>query len=374
MYCKVESKDIHEIGRSNILQQTYFWAVVKDKQGVDPVAFNYDVPADLLYPDGNHLQHIGGDLLVLVRYIDDVHCIAYVPYGPINEPAFENQGRFLEELSEILRPQLPPGCILIRYDLPWENQWSADADYYDENGTWKGPPAFNNQEFRVNFNTQKWNLVKSRSDTLPVNTIFLDLNQETDRLMMKMKSKTRYNIRLSSRRGIRVRSYGMEHLDTWYDLYTETAIRNGVTLHDKAYFHSVFASYLENNPPGVEIRLLMADHEGDYLAAMFLVISGKRATYLYGASSGRKRNLMATYAIQWEAIRIARRAGCIEYDLFGVAPNPNPAHPMHGLYRFKSGFGGEMVHRMGCWDYPLDELQYQAFRAQEVTSQGYHLH
>jgi lipid II:glycine glycyltransferase (peptidoglycan interpeptide bridge formation enzyme) len=105
---------------------------------------------------------------------------------------------------------------------------------------------------------------------------------------------------------------------------------------------------------------------------MFLVLSKKRGTYMYGASSGIKRNLMATYAVQWEGIRLAQQAGCEEYDMFGTAPNPTSSHPMYGLYRFKSGFGGEMYHRMGCWDYPLDQEQYRAFRAQEINFQGYH--
>ena len=78
------------------------------------------------------------------------------------------------------------------------------------------------------------------------------------------------------------------------------------------------------------------------------------------------------YAVQWEGIRLAQQAGCDEYDMFGTAPNPNSSHPLYGLYRFKSGFGGEMYHRMGCWDYPLNAEQYRAFRAQEVNFQGYH--
>ena len=117
----------------------------------------------------------------------------------------------------------------------------------------------------------------------------------------------------------------------------------------------------------------MADYEGEFLAAMFLVLSNKRATYLYGASSGNRRNLMATYAVQWEGIRRAHEAGCREYDMFGAAPNANSGHPMHGLYRFKSGFGGYFFHRMGCWDYPLNHSQYNSFRAQEVKNQGYHV-
>jgi lipid II:glycine glycyltransferase (peptidoglycan interpeptide bridge formation enzyme) len=46
---------------------------------------------------------------------------------------------------------------------------------------------------------------------------------------------------------------------------------------------------------------------------------------------------------------------------------------MHGLYRFKTGFGGNELHRMGCWDYPLEHEAYRRFTAQEMVSQGYHL-
>ena len=57
---------------------------------------------------------------------------------------------------------------------------------------------------------------------------------------------------------------------------------------------------------------------------------------------------MPTYALQLCAMQTARRAGCSEYDLFGVAPNADPSHPMHGLYRFKTGFGGQMYHQMAA--------------------------
>lgn len=78
------------------------------------------------------------------------------------------------------------------------------------------------------------------------------------------------------------------------------------------------------------------------LAAMFLVMSAYRATYLYGASSSRMRSVMPTYALQWKAMQIAKQCGCMEYDMFGVAPNPDPSHPMYGLYKLKQGFGGEI--------------------------------
>jgi lipid II:glycine glycyltransferase (peptidoglycan interpeptide bridge formation enzyme) len=374
MYCKVEPKEPKEINRCNIVQQTAFWAGVKHQQGIEPVAFDYAASDDLLHPGWSSDHHTTGDLLVLLRKIDQEHCVAYIPYGPTDEPEFENQGLFLEELSEVLRPQLPSNCIMIRYDLPWESQWAVEEDFFDETGNWLGAPESSSQEFRVNFNTHNWNLHKSMSNNLPANTIFLDLKDSNEKLLRKMKPKTRYNIGLSARRGVSVKSYGPEYLDTWYALYRATALRNGVTLHSREYFWTVLKNQHQYNTGDVDVRLLMADHDGEFLAAMFLVVSNNRATYLYGASSNHKRNLMATYAIQWEAIRLASEAGCEEYDMFGVAPNSYRSHPMHGLYRFKSGFGGNMFHRMGCWDYPLDKIEYDMFLAQEVNGQKYHLH
>ena len=69
----------------------------------------------------------------------------------------------------------------------------------------------------------------------------------------------------------------------------------------------------------------MAYYENTPLAAMFLVLSSHRATYLYGASSSSMRNVMPTYALQWKAIQEAKAGKCYEYDMFGIAPNPNPS-------------------------------------------------
>lgn len=372
MNCLVEKKDVHEIEPANIVQQTSFWAKVKNQQGLEPHAFSYKVSRDLVSPHEKPTKNINDDLLILIRNIDSKSCFAYVPYGPKVEPEFENYGVFLEEFSESLRPLLPSNCILIRYDLPWENQWAADESYFDRNGQWEGPPPAKNQEFRINFNTHNWNLHRSPSDILPTNTFFLNLAQSDENLLKHMKPKTRYNIRLSVRKGVYVRECGMDELDKWYALYVETSLRNNITLHNKEYFYSVLSNRNDNFSGNIHIKLLMAEVDGIPLAAMFLILSKNRATYLYGASSTEKRNFMATYALQWEAIQIAQNSGCKEYDMFGAAPNAYNTHPLSGLYRFKSGFGGNLFHRMGCWDYPLLIDEYNVFRAQEVNNQKYH--
>lgn len=105
---------------------------------------------------------------------------------------------------------------------------------------------------------------------------------------------------------------------------------------------------------------------------LFLVLSAHRATYLYGASSSRMRNLMPAYALQWKAQQLALASCCVEYDMFGIAPSPNPSHPMYGLYKFKKGFGGEIYHQLGCWDYPIIDDKYNYFVACAMNGQGYY--
>mgnify|MGYP003581746685 FL=1 len=366
-------KDIEEIFCTPIVQQTAFWSEVKRRMGISSIACNFMVAEDDIKPQGEANRKITSDLLVVMRQIDPNHSIAYVPYGPELEPADEFRGVFLEELSECLRSHLPADCFLIRYDLAWESFWAGDEETCTPEGLWPGPPAYPLQELRFNFSTRNMNFRKAQSNILPSNTVFLDLLRDEASLLKSMKSKTRYNIGLALRKGVTVSVAGPEQLERWYALYREAACRNNFFLHDIEHFRAVLSSRAENTQSPAEVCLLIAEHDKDPLAAMFLVITGNRGTYLYGASSSHKRNLMATYALQWKAITLAKEKGCSEYDMFGISPGPDPDHPMYGLYRFKTGFGGEIYHSMGCWDYPIDNRVYSYFAASELTRQGYHL-
>ncbi len=373
MIFNVSYKKPEELFASPIVQQTAFWQRVRQQMGESTLALNFNATPDSVVcakvPQGNVLA----DMLVVIKNFDRQNSIAYVPYGPELQPLDGMQGVYLEELSECLRPYLPKSCIAIRFDLCWESLWAKDDDFYDSNGWWLGPPELAIQELRMNVGTVNWNLRKSSGNILPTNTLFINLDGKEEQLLSQMKPKTRYNIGLSQRKGVEVKQLKLDQLSLWYQLYSETAKRNGIFLHSIDYFAAVLAAKATNTLSPAEVILLLAEAEGIPLAAMFLVISGNRASYLYGASSSDNRNFMATYAIQWEAIRIAKVRGCVDYDMFGVAPRPDPSHPMYGLYRFKSGFGGEMYHTLGCWDYPLDEARYNYLSTVEMVSQGYHL-
>ncbi|MFO8085300.1 MAG: peptidoglycan bridge formation glycyltransferase FemA/FemB family protein [Desulfobacterales bacterium] len=381
---QIKLKPIHtrDINPGPVLQQSAYWANVKKRQGWRIAAFKTRIESCNIHQiDGgfNDFQSTicplenctRADILVMIGRIGNKAHMAYIPYGPLFEPNEENRGRCLEKLSENLRPFLPKDCIFIRYDLIWNSPYANDKNFFDSNGQWLGPPEPRIRELRMNFNTNNWNLHKAVTDILPSNTVLLNLSKSQNHLLKKMKPKTRYNIRLSLRKGVRVRNAGMEELPVWYDLYRQTACRNGICLHNIDHFKASLEARAIN--PETRIHMLLAEIGNKPLAGMFLAISGERATYLYGASSSANRKLMGTYALQWEAINIARQAGCREYDFFGISPTPNPSHPMYGLYRFKSGFGGKILHRQGCWDYALDSKRYEGYRAQELAAEGYHL-
>ncbi len=365
MICELEQKDIEEFKTTNILPQTPFWGRVKRDQGFIPKGFELSISKDVLYSRANTLEKEAEDLLLLIKYIDNNTCFAYVPYGPKLEPTFENQGLFLEQLSESIKPLLPPNCIFIRYDLTWENQWAVEKEYFDTDGNWVGPPPIQTQEYRVNFSTVNWNLHKSIEDNLPKNTFFLDLTLAEKDLLFNMRYNTRYNVRKANRKGIKVSEYGIEHIKDWYKLYLDTAVRHHMPIQNQEYFSTILRNQ-DNSKKGVTVKMLMADIEGEFLSSMFLVLSKNRGTYLYGASTSTKNNLMASYALQWESIRIAKKWGCTEYDMFGSAPNLNQSHPLHGVHIYKKGFGGNLYHRMGCWDYPYDKNIYDLYRMQEI--------
>jgi lipid II:glycine glycyltransferase (peptidoglycan interpeptide bridge formation enzyme) len=161
-----------------------------------------------------------------------------------------------------------------------------------------------------------------------------------------------------------VKTCSAEELDIFYSLLKETAQRDGIAVHNIDYYRTLF-EICDSKKNGLKLRLYTASHENDTLAAIVVLFRGKHATYLYGASSNNKRGLMAPYALQWKAMQDAKEIGCLYYDLFGIPPDDNPSHPMSGLYRFKTGFGGQIIHRAGSWDYPYRPLFYYLFKFAE---------
>jgi len=199
----------------------------------------------------------------------------------------------------------------------------------------------------------------------PRRTLILDLLGTEEDWLGRMKQKTRYNIRLAERKGVVVRQGN--DLETFQRLMETTGQRDDFGVHAPGYYRQAFDLF----SPGGHCALLVAEAEGRPLAALMAFASGKRAWYLYGASSDEERNLMPTYLLQWEAIRWAAHLGCLEYDLWGIPDVEEQELEEHftgrsdglwGVYRFKRGFGGQMQRSVGAWDRVYQPALYQIYR------------
>lgn len=71
--------------------------------------------------------------------------------------------------------------------------------------------------------------------------------------------------------------------------------------------------------------------------------------------SSRFRRELGQEVVPLFAIGESGMFPCSVYIRTGVPPNNDPYHSMYGLYTFKTGLGGRIVHYSGCWDFPLDE-------------------
>lgn len=165
----------------------------------------------------------------------------------------------------------------------------------------------------------------------PLHDAVLSIESKTEDVLLKeFSEKTRYNIRLSERKGVEVYySNSKEDLKTFYEIYKITTIRDNIGCRPYEYFERMLDAYSED-----EIRIYISKHENDKLSAAIATNFGKELFYLYGASSNVKRNLMPNYAMQWAMIKWGLETKCKKYNFGGIL-NMDPSN---GLFKFKNGF------------------------------------
>jgi lipid II:glycine glycyltransferase (peptidoglycan interpeptide bridge formation enzyme) len=199
----------------------------------------------------------------------------------------------------------------------------------------------------------KAGVVRGSGRVLPGRTVKVPLTDD-DVLLEQMHQKTRYTVRLAQRRGVVIERHCAEPaaIDDFYRLMRDTAERNVFAIHSRAYYQD-FLNLFRNDA----VLLLARVDDGAIAAVLIAARFSKEAIYLYGASSTRHRAHGAAFLLQFEAMRWARESGCETYDLWGI-PEQDPesvrgqdqhsiagtrGSDWRGLYRFKTGFGGEIV-------------------------------
>lgn len=206
---------------------------------------------------------------------------------------------------------------------------------------------------------------KNFKDEIQPRFVFrLDIKGKTeDEVFSNFHQKTRYNIRLATKKGVVIKEGKKEDLKDFHNIMVETGKRDDFIIRSLSYFEKM---YDELVPKG-HMKLLMAYYEDKPIAGIIPIIYGKNVWYLYGASSNSHRNLMPNYLLQWTMIKEAISMGANMYDFRGVSGVVDENHPQYGLYRFKKGFAAEFTEFIGEVYIAYNPLKYKIYKISEKT-------
>lgn len=190
---------------------------------------------------------------------------------------------------------------------------------------------------------------KSKKEIQPSRTVAVDISGSEDEILERMHNKTRYNIKLAERHGIRFSE--SNDVDIFWKLMQKTTRRDRFSSHPKDYYQKLLNAKLLN------IHLFLAYHGDDAVAGAILLIHGNAGYYLHGASDHNYRALMSPYMLHWQIIKFLKQNGISEYDLWGINANKWP-----GVTRFKLGWGGKTVEYPGSFNMSVSGFWYFLYR------------
>ena len=303
----LNKQDKKELKRYKEFVDNYESSSLCQSMGWTKVKSGWDSEYVYLEEDGKIVMAMS----LLIRKFVAGKTIIYSSRGPVgNVYDIEKVKLLIKDVDEIAKKY---NAILFRFDPEIDYNEDLQKIYLDAG-------------FKVrNRNVKKDDLIQPRYNMI------LKITQKTEEEIFKGYSeKTRYNIRVATRKGVTVRhSRNAEDLKTFHKLYEITGIRDKIASRPYRYFERMLEAFDEK-----QLRIYVAEFEGEALSAAIAINYGKKVFYLYGASSNEKRNLMPNYLMQQEMIKWAVETDCNLYDFGGVFI----LDKSNGLFKFKEGF------------------------------------
>jgi lipid II:glycine glycyltransferase (peptidoglycan interpeptide bridge formation enzyme) len=350
--------------------QTYEWGQVKAKYGWSPLYAVWTNDKFFVTDNGSLLtDHYVAAALILKRQIlrngfAARLSILYSPKGPLLDWTNESlRKRVLDDLQSFAKKQ---GAIFLKIDpdvVLGTGVPAGEDDVIDNGG----------QAVMSELKRRGWGYAADQIQFK--NTVLIDLHPTEEEMLARMKQKTRYNIRLAEKKGVALRVGALDDLAMLYKMYAETSVRDGFVIRDEGYYKTVWQTFMSSNVDKLEssqvstfqpsnlptCEPLIAEVDGEPVAAIFVFYFAGRAYYVYGMSRNLHREKMPTYLLQWEAMKRAMAKGGTVYDLWGAPEVFDESDSMWGVYRFKEGLGGKVVRTLGAWDFAPSPLWYKMY-------------
>lgn len=278
---------------------------------------------------------------ILTRRIGPV-AVMYVPKGPVLDYADHDTLNFvLDHLQRLARRAI---WLKIDPDLPLATGIPAD-----ELSDAHHPDTPNSMGVALKKNLEQRGWCFSADQVQFRNTFIHLLHGAEEALLAGMNQSTRRKIRQAEKAGVVVREADLTGADMQilYDLYLTTGERQEFTTRPLDYYQTAWGMF---GRAGLA-HALIAELEGQPISGVILFHFGQKVWYFYGMSSNAHRDAQPNYALQWAALRWAKSQGYALYDWWGAPNIFNDSDSMWGVFRFKEGFGGQVVRHIGAWDY-----------------------
>lgn len=310
------------------LLQSWEWGEIKKRLGWE--AFRIAVRQD---------NQIAAAAQMLVKQLPIGNLsIAYIPRGPVGQwtepeiyerlfPALHQIARQEHAIFLKVEPTVPDGKTLLAQD-----------------------------RFR-----------SSNCTNQPCATIVLDMAPNLDTIFSQMRKSARRKIKDGPRKGLSLRIGTKADLPIFYDLMQLTTERAGFTIRPYKYYQTEFGS-LADLRRGI---MLFAYYEDQPVAVNVSYTFGEHAAFFHQASSLNTCKANPNYFLVWEAIKLLKEKGCHSYDLWGIPdeiggiiaqngelPNYERTDGLWGVYKFKSGFGKNVVLYPGAVDHVYQPIPY----------------
>lgn len=198
----------------------------------------------------------------------------------------------------------------------------------------------------------------------PAHTQIIDLSQPKETILANMSQNSRNITRNYHKKGVVIRtSHEPQDINILTSLLGRVASRNHITAHSSDYFLSQAKALF----PSKAATLYIADIEGTPIAAALVYDTTDTRTYAHAAADDTYRKLGAGTALVGQMILDAKDKNLTSFDLYGIAPSDDPAHPWAGFTKFKKSFGGTEVTYPGAWDLPLKPFGYWLYRTYQTV-------
>lgn len=194
-------------------------------------------------------------------------------------------------------------------------------------------------------------------------TFVLDLTPSEEVLLSHMHPKTRYNIRVATKRGVAIVEDDSEKgFNEFLRLYEETTTRQKFYAHTPTYHRNLWKVLGEKNND-LTYHLVHAKFDGKTLASWVLFSFHDTLYYPYGASSREHRETMASNLIMWESILLGKKMKLKKFDMWGaLGSEPDPKDPWFGFHKFKQGYGATLTEYIGSYDLVINPTLYEAVK------------